>query len=75
MHSKVFWDWYYLVMIYTTKSNFTEYKTWFSKNINTIDYKNYIDENTFSNKINEKFYYLSSEKLVIGSNEKLIERK
>ncbi len=62
-------------MIYTTKSNFTEYKTWFSKNINTIDFKNYIDENTFSNKINEKFYYLSSEKLVIGSNEKLIERK
>ena len=59
-------------MTYIAKSNFIEYDTWFNKNINPIDLKNYIDEKTFSNNIHEKFNILSSEKLVIGTNEKFI---
>ena len=59
-------------MAYITKSNFIEYDTWFNKNINPIDLENYIDENTFSNNIHEKFSNLASEKLVIGTNEKFI---
>ena len=59
-------------MTYIAKSNFIEYDTWFNKNINPIDLKNYNDEKTFSNNIHEKFNNLSSEKLVIGTNEKFI---
>ena len=59
-------------MTYITKSNFIEYDAWFNKNINPIDLKNYNDEKTFSNNIHEKFNNLSSEKLVIGTNEKFI---
>ena len=60
-------------MEYIAKSNFIEYDAWFNKNINPIDLKNYIDENTFSNNIHEKFNDLSSKKLVIGTDKKFIE--
>ena len=60
-------------MTYIAKSDLIEYETWFSKNINSRDLENYIDENTFSNNVHDKFNNLSSKKLVVGSHEKLIE--
>ena len=56
-------------MAYISKSNYIEYVVWFNRNINPLDLKNYIDEKTFSNNIHEKFINLSSEKIVIGTNE------
>ena len=56
----------------TTKSDFIECETWFHKNIDPKDLKDYIDEKTFCNTIHEKFNNLSYEKLVIGAYEKFI---
>ena len=60
-------------MTYYAKPNFIEYDKWFDENIDPLDFKYYFDEKKFSNSIHEKFYKLSSHKLVIGSSNKFIE--
>ncbi len=63
----------YSSMTYYTKPNFIEYDEWFDENIDPLDLKYYFDEKKYSNTVHEKFYDLSSKKLVIGSSDKFIE--
>jgi len=63
----------YLSMTYYAKPNFIEYDEWFDENIDPLDLKYYFDEKKYSNTVHEKFYDLSSKKLVIGSSDKFIE--
>ena len=60
-------------MTYHAKPNFIEYDEWFDQNIDPLDIKFYYEEKKFCNSIHEKFYKLSSLKLVIGSSNKFIE--
>ena len=60
-------------MTYYAKPNFIEYDVWFDENIDPLDLKYYFDEKKYSNTVHEKFYDLSSKKLVIGSSDKFIE--
>ena len=60
-------------MTYYAKPNFIEYDDWFDENIDPLDLKYYFDEKKYSNTVHEKFYDLSSKKLVIGSSDKFIE--
>ena len=63
----------YLSMTYYAKPNFIEYDEWFDENIDPLDLNYYFDEKKYSNTVHEKFYDLSSKKLVIGSSDKFIE--
>ena len=63
----------YLSMTYYAKPNFIEYDEWFDENIDPLDLNYYFDEKKYSNTVHEKFYNLSSKKLVIGSSDKFIE--
>ena len=62
----------YLSMTYYAKPNFIEYDEWFDENIDPLDLNYYFDEKKYSNTVHEKFYDLSSKKL-IGSSDKFIE--
>ena len=60
-------------MTYYAKPNFIEYDKWFDENIDPLDLNYYFDEKKYINTVHEKFYNLSSKKLVIGSSDKFIE--
>ena len=59
-------------MVNTKKINSIEFDTWFKENIDSRDLENYFDESIFSNNIHEKFYNLSSKKIVIGNYDDII---
>tara|TARA_Y100000589_G_scaffold3035_1_gene2859 strand:- start:381 stop:557 length:177 start_codon:yes stop_codon:yes gene_type:complete len=56
-------------MTYYAKTNFIEYDEWFDKNIDTLDLNYYFEEKKYINTVHEKFYSLSSKRLVIGSSD------
>ena len=58
-------------MTYYAKPNFIEYDAWFDENIDPLELKYYIDEKKFSNSVNEKFYKMSTQNLIIGSSNNL----
>ena len=56
-------------MTYFAKPNFIEYDKWFDDNIDPLDLNYYIEEKKYSNTLHEKFYNLSSKRLLIGSSD------
>ena len=60
-------------MTYYAKPNFIEYDEWFDENIEPLDLNYYSEEKQYIDTVHEKFYGLSSKRLVIGSSEKFIE--
>ena len=63
----------YWGMTYYAKPNFIEYDEWFDENIEPLDLNYYSEEKKYIDTVHEKFYELSSKRLVIGSSEKFIE--
>ena len=59
----------YRGMTYFAKPNFIEYDKWFDDNIDPLDLNYYIEEKKYSNTLHEKFYNLSSKRLLIGSSD------
>ena len=56
-------------MTYFAKPNFIEYDKWFDDNIDPLDLNYYLEEKKYSNTLHEKFYNLSSKRLLIGSSD------
>ena len=60
-------------MTFYAKPNFIKYDEWFDENIEPLDLNYYFEEKQYIDTVHEKFYGLSSKRLVIGSSEKFIE--
>ena len=52
-------------MTYFANPNFIKYDEWFDENIDPLDLKYYFDEKKYTNNVNEKFYKIANQNLLI----------